>query len=347
MYSASIFLNNSHADAATQRAYVTQVLTRVDALPNVASSSVALTVPATYGAIGIQNYRIVGEPPHGGNRSRVTLDPVSPRYFEMLRIPLLQGRLFTTADRFGARPVALVSALFARRAFGAVDPVGKLLLFPDETGRLAFTIVGVVGDVRLEPARGLSAMVYRPFDQHPEPVFQVLVRPRGPVKGLASEISATLARVDPSQAVAAFASLDSFIAADTAPQRTNAWLLGVLAVVALLLAVAGIYAVSAYSVAVRTHEFGVRMAIGARAGNILRNVLGSSLRLGALGIALGLVLAALTTRWLTDLLFGVSTFDPLTFAVVIAVLLASVTVASLVPALRATQVDPVVALRYE
>jgi len=123
--------------------------------------------------------------------------------------------------------------------------------------------------------------------------------------------------------------------------------LGVLAVVALLLAVAGIYAVSAYSVAVRTHEFGVRMAIGARAGNILRNVLGSSLRLGALGIALGLVLAALTTRWLTDLLFGVSTFDPLTFAVVIAVLLASVTIASLVPALRATQVDPVVALRYE
>ncbi len=347
VYSANVFLKNSYADAAKQRAYVTEVLARVSALPIVASSSAALTVPGTYGAIGIQNYRIVGEAPHSGPAPSVTYDPVSPNYFDMLRIPLLRGRLFTAADRFGSRPVALVSRRFARQALGAVDPVGKLLLFPDLAGKLAFTIVGVVGDTRLTPQHAPTAMVYLPFDQHPEQVFQLLVRPRGAAAGLAPAVLATLANADPSQAVASFASLDSFIVGDTAPQRTNAWLLGILAVVALLLAVAGIYAVSAYSVAVRIHEFGVRMAIGARTGHVLRNVIGRSLRLALCGIALGLILAALTTRLLTNLLFGVSAFDPLTFIVVVTLLIASVTIASFIPAVRATRVDPVVALRYE
>ncbi len=347
LYSANIFLNASYSDEAKQRAFAAQALRRLGALPTVAASSVAVTVPASYGAMNIPHYRIVGEPAPSGNPPSVTFDAVSPRYFEMMRIPLFRGRFFTAADRFGAEPVTLVSAKLARQAFGAVDSIGKQLIFPDVTGTRVFTIVGVVGDTRLEPQRPPDAMVYVPFAQAPEPVFQTLIRPRAAARGFASQVLTALASVDRSQAVAGFASLDSFVVADTAPQRTNAWLLGILALVALLLAIAGIYALSAYSVAQRTHEFGVRMAIGARGTDILRNVLGHSLRLGVLGVALGLVLAALGTQLLTSLLFGVSAFDPLTFAAVIAILFASVTIASLVPALRATRVDPVVALRYE
>ena len=347
VYAGQIFIGNSYPTAPKQRAFASQTLARLNALPSAAASSIAVTVPGTNGAIDIQRYQIVGAPPPGGNPPSVLFDPVSPSYFKTLGIPLLRGRFFTMSDRFGARAVVLVSAAFARTAFGGSDPIGKLLLFPDWSGKGAYTVVGVVRDTRLDPAAGPRPAAYVPFDQQPSPVFTVLVRARGSGRALISDVPEALAHVDPLQAVQPLASLDASLAQETAPQRTNAWLLGILALVALLLAVAGIYALSAYSAALRTHEFGVRMAIGARAGDILRNVLGRSLRLGVFGIALGLVLAALGTQLLTNLLFGVSAFDPLTFAIVIAVLLASVTLASLVPALRATKVDPVVALRYE
>lgn len=347
VYAGQILIGDSYPTAAKQRSFASQTLAQLNALPGAAASSIALTVPGTNGAVDVERYVVVGAPAPGGNPPSVLFDRVSPGYFKTLTIPLLRGRLFTASDRFGARAVALVSAGFARAALGGSDPIGKLLLFPDASGKAAFTVVGVVGDTRLDPARAPRPAAYVPFDQLPEPVFAVLVRAYGAGAALVSDVPAALARVDPLQAVQPLEPLGASIAQETAPQRTNAWLIGILGLVALLLAVAGVYALSAYSVAQRTHEFGVRMAIGARGGDILRNVLGRSLRLAVLGVALGLVFAALGTQLLTNLLFGVSAFDPLTFAVVIVILLASATVASLVPALRATHVDPVVALRYE
>jgi ABC-type antimicrobial peptide transport system permease subunit len=207
-------------------------------------------------------------------------------------------------------------------------------------------IVGVVGNITQIGALSDPTM-YIPNRQFPTRSPEFFIHLRAPDPRLSVHVAQAIAAVDPQQAVEVLYSEESQIDAQRSPQQTSAALLGVLAAIALLLALAGIYGITAYSVEQREHEIGIRMAIGATARDVLRNVLGGGIRIGVAGIAIGIVLAALAARTISGLLFQTSAFDPVTFAAAIALLLLCVTVACAVPSLRAATIQPAKALRYE
>jgi putative ABC transport system permease protein len=272
----------------------------------------------------------------------------SEGYFRAMGIPLVRGRLFDERDAADAQHVALISESLARTRWPDEDPLGKLVQFGNMDGDLRpFTIVGVVGDVREQSV-----------EAEPEPTFYGYFRQRkvskmhvvahGPAQpqALVGAARAVVRELDP-EVAPSFRSVEQVFAASLAPRRFSLLLVGIFGAAALLLAVMGIYAVVAYVVAQRTAEFGIRIAFGARAQDIRRLVLGHGARMAAAGIVVGLLAAASLSRLIASLLYGVSATDPVAFSAV-ALLLGGVAVAaSLVPALRATRVDPMHALRNE
>jgi putative ABC transport system permease protein len=274
----------------------------------------------------------------------------SAGYFRALGIPLLRGRLFDGRDTADAPHVALISESLAREKWPGQDPLGRVIEFGNMDGDLRLlTVVGVVGDVR---QAGLEApprpTIYVNYRQRPQATysFTVVMRAAAPPAGVfraAREIVRHLAPNVPPR----FSTYTQVLSASLQTRRFNLTLVGVFAATALLLALAGIYGVMAYAVAGRTHEFGVRMALGATPPGILRLVLGQALVTAAAGVAAGTLGAFLLTRTLQSLLFGVTATDPATFAAVVSLLTLVAILAGYVPARRATKVDPMVALRYE
>lgn len=276
-------------------------------------------------------------------------DAVDPPYFSVMGIPLLRGRDFTLADDQRSPSVAIVTASLARRYFGTLDVIGKRIapgfsttLTPSQKR----TIVGVVGDTRSN------------FDKAPVPEFylpsrqlgagnSIAVRLKAPDPNFANEVLAAYKRVNPAYPAPQVVPFDDLLRSDAGPWQGVAMLFGVLACIALLLAIAGVYAVTAYSVQQRTREFGIHKAIGANDAHVLSGVVVAALRQGALGVAIGLGLAAIGTRMLGSLLFKTSPLDPATYAAVVGLLLACTVLAALAPAARATRVQPAAALRYE
>jgi putative ABC transport system permease protein len=262
---------------------------------------------------------------------------------------MLAGRTFTEDDRFGARPVVIVNATFARRYFPNRSALGARIVpgiseQGDKTDP-ARTIVGVVADLRSSLTKAPEPTIYLPIRQVPLSDAFLVLRTRGaaPLAAAAAEIT----NLDPLLATPAVEPLGSYVAESVATQRLSVAALSALAFVALALSIAGVFAVVSYGVTQRTHEFGVRMALGAQAQTIVRTVLGGALRLAAYGIVLGLLIAGAGTRLVADQLYETQPLDPLTFVIVTALVTFAALLAALIPARRATRVDPIVALRYE
>jgi putative ABC transport system permease protein len=272
---------------------------------------------------------------------------VSPDFFRVMGIPLLRGRPFESSDRGDARRVVIVNELIARKYFPGENPIGQHIMLSQGAGGER-EIVGVVGDVKPDRLDAPSTPeIYEPFALSPDNDMFFLLRTAAPIAGLPAAIRTTVSRLDRDQPVAYIRPLSSWVAESISRQRFASTLFGVFSTVALMLAAVGIYGVMAYSVSQRTGEIGIRMALGAQTGQVVRLVLGQGGRLVGLGVLAGLVGAWLLTRLLERLLFGIGTHDPATFAGTVVLLAAVGALACLLPARRAARIDPMVALRSE
>jgi len=274
---------------------------------------------------------------------------VSPDYFRTLGIPLLQGRAFTDRDRIGGAPVAIVSQSFAQRYYPQGNALGQRISVTNgpQTWR---EIVGIVGDVKNSSLdQPTQPQVYDPILQQPFQNLSFAVRAASTTAaaGLSAALRREVYAVDPAQPVYGVQTLDSLVADSLARNRFALTLFVVFSVVAITLAALGIYSVMAYGVTQRYREFGIRLALGAKPGDILRLVLGHGGRLVALGIGAGLLGALAATRLIQSMLFATSSSDPLVFALVATGMAAIAFLACWIPARRATRIDPVTALRAE
>jgi putative ABC transport system permease protein len=328
-------------DAA--RAVVRRIAAALRATPGITDAAITTALPFQGG------FNTTVTIPGRSGEELADGNAVDTAYFQVMRIPLLRGRNFTQLDGPHTQSVAIVTASFARHFFGTLDVVGRRIA-PDftapNTPSKIRTIVGVVGDTRNHFSQPMESLYYLPNTQT-ELDFRMAVRTDGSHFAVADAVTRVFASVAPSLAQPRVYSYDALFQQDAGRWQAAALLFGVLAGVALLLALAGIYSVTAYSVSQRTQEFGIRKAIGAKDGAILGGVIADALKQAAIGIALGLILAAGCTQLLQPLLFETSTFDPLTYVAVVALIAACALCAALVPAVRATRVHPANALRYE
>ena len=265
-----------------------------------------------------------------------------------MMIPLLKGRGFNDRDVRGSQNVAIANATLARRYFGAEDPLGKRISLEDNPKAEDWiTIVGVVGDTKPRELRSEPvAELYMPYNQQPERGMSLMIRYLGGTDVAAAVRNEVLA-LDKDQPVYGTRTLDSVLSESVATPRFRTLVLGIFAGVALILAGVGIYGVISYGVSQRTHEIGIRMALGAQATDVLKLVVKGGMMLVLIGVAVGLAGAFALTRLLTTLLFAVTPTDAATFATVSVGLMLVALFACFIPARRATKVDPLVALRYE
>ncbi len=326
-----------------------QLLDRVRVIPGVQTVALGTTLPLSgdhsRGDVTIEGLPLPGpgEFPHPDRHT------ISTTYLTALGIPLLRGRNFSDSDNETAPDVALINSTMARRFWANGDPIGKRFLWghPD-TDKKWFTIVGVVADTKLygldNPAR---LEIYYPYLQRPNSDMNLVVRSAVDPSGLTASIRAAVAAIDKDQPIFAVRTMQELVDDSISTRRLTLVLLGIFSALALILAAIGIYGVMAYSVALRTQEIGIRMALGAQRQDVLRLVLGQGARIAFFGVALGLVAAAALARLLSSLLFSVSASDPVTFAAVAVLLVAVALLACYIPARRALRVDPIIALRYE
>jgi predicted permease len=284
---------------------------------------------------------------------------VDPDYLKIMETPLRSGRFFTARDDEHSPPVIVIDDVFARQYFSNENPIGKRLVLEIGQGNIQAEIVGVVAHVNqwgldTDDTEHLRAQLYFPFMQLPDPTMalaptglRMVVRTRGPAPGIFDSISHSVQQVNSEQVVYGAQTMPEVINDSTATRRFSAILLGAFAIVALLLSGVGIYGVISYLIGQRTHEIGIRMALGAQQSKVLRQVLGEGLKLAITGAAIGLAAAFGLTRLMASLLYGVSPTDPLTFGAVAALLVTVALAACYVPARRAAAVDPMVALRHE
>ncbi len=324
-------------------------LAGVEAVPGIQSAAFAEIVPLSQDDMDMGYFVVKEEPPlPPGEHLAADFRDITPNYFATMGIPLIAGRTFTEQDNLDRPRVVVIDETLARRFFPNQDPVGKHLQIPD-SARPAREIVGVVGGVR---DTGFDQQprptIYFPSLQSPDQTMSLVVRTTLPPSTILPAIKNAIWSVDKNQPVFQVKSMDEIISGIVSAQRLAFLLLGVFAFLALALAAIGIYGVTSYVVSERTHEIGVRMALGAQPRDISRVVVfGHGARLAGIGVIAGAVAALALTRLLSSLLFGVSATDPLTF-VGVAILLTLVALAACyIPARRAMHVDPLVALRYE
>jgi putative ABC transport system permease protein len=272
---------------------------------------------------------------------------VSDDYFRALGVPLMAGRRFGPEDDAGKPPVVIVGEAVAGANWPAGDAVGKRIKLGDPKNPW-LTVVGVAGDVRhYGPETPANYQVYLPHRQSPSQVMTLAVRSAGDPESLAAAVRGEVWAVDKDQPVYDVKTMRQLLSASTAARRFNMLLIAVFAAVALALAVVGIYGVMSYTVAQRTREIGVRVALGAGARDIYGLIVGRGMAAAGLGVGIGLVAAYALTRVMKSLLFGVDAADPAIFAAVALLLSAVALAACYLPARRAARVDPAVALRYE
>ena len=327
-----------------------QLLARLEAMPGVRGVATVGTMPILGG--NTTRFYAAGQPvPAPGTETEANLRNISAGYFRVMGVPIVAGREFSERDTKDAPPAVVVNQTLAARVFPGEEAVGQRLVFTGGGGP-PVEIVGVVGDERVN---GLDAVVtpvvYYPYlqDTPPPPGTGVLVRTQGDASALAGAVRGEVRALEPAALVFGVRTMEEIIADSPAAfmRRYPTLLIGVFAAVAFLLASVGIYGVVSYTVSQQTHEIGVRMALGARTSDVLRLVVGRGMAMALVGVSVGLIGAFALTRLMSSLLFGVSPTDPQTFALVAALLVAVALAACLVPARRATRVDPMTALRYE
>ena len=339
----------AYPEAGQREAFYEQLLQRVRSLPGVESAGTINHTPLNgFGMIAF--IAVEGNPPLDRKKDPpVGIGTVSTDYFTTLKIPLLSGRHYDARDSADGQKVAIVNEAFADRFLANSDPLGKRVSFGcGEKEGLCRTIVGVVGNVRQESLTDeVTPEIYMPFAQSPVNSATLLVRTTSDPLTLVSAVRSEVLAIDKNQPIYDVKSLAQRVNEAVAVSRSLMVLFAAFALLALVLGAVGIYGIVSYSVTQRTHEIGIRMALGARAGNVLSLILKNGLTLVLTGIVIGIAAALALTRFLTTLLFGVTPTDSVTFVVVSAVFFVIAMIASLIPALRATRVDPLEALRYE
>ncbi len=338
------------SDSKACIAFYQHLVERVRQLPGVESAAVTDSLPPDREG-DADTYMIAGRPLGPGEINPIVSAPtVSADYFTTLGIPLLKGRFFDARDRLDSLPVAIISEGMARREFAGQDPIGQRLKRsgPDIPNSPYMEIVGVVGNTKyLGLANPVDGAYYVPFVQSSGPKQLLVVRSATAAATLAPMLRREVQSLGLDVVITSVLTMDQALAESVAQPLFRTLLLAAFAAAAVLLAAIGIYGVIAYSVAQRTQEIGVRMALGARRADVLRLVVGQGANLALAGIGLGLAGALALTRLLANLLFGVSATDPVTF-ILVPLLLGSVALAaSLIPAYRAALIDPQVALKYE
>jgi putative ABC transport system permease protein len=327
--------------------FFSQVLRRVESLPGVRSAALTDSLPLSpyQGFLMMSPNRLLSRAALSSSTTvMMRMLTVSPGYFYTLGIPVLTGRTFTDHDDEHALKVAVVNEALARHLWPTEDPVGKQ--FPPPRGEM--TVVGVVGNIRHDGlSQDTEAEFYVPYLQLPGNSMQLAVRTAVDPDSIVSAVRAQVRHVDPDQPLYHVATLQQVLSESLAPRRFNMLLLGIFAGIALALATIGIYGVMAFSVTERTHEIGIRMALGAKRSDVLGMVVRQGLKLALIGMALGVAGAWALTSFLASFLFGVAPRDPATFVLVSLALVAVSILACYIPARRATHVDPMVALRYE
>jgi putative ABC transport system permease protein len=338
---------SKYPDALRQQAFFRQLFERLDALPGVVATGSTSFLPIA-GLGAATGFEIVGQPKPAPGQGPVTdVRVVGNDYFRAMGIPLIRGRAFDTRDEGTKVRRVIVNRALADKHFPGQDPIGRSIIVgwfdegPDE-------IVGVVGDVHQQDLEtSPRATIYWPPGRFTYPFATIAIRTAGDPRSIVPAAVAALHEIDPNVAAADIRTMEEVIDGSVAQRRLTMLLLAAFAGLALVLAAVGIYGVIGYSVSQRTQEIGIRMALGAQRGAVLRMVVGQAMRLAAIGLAAGAAGAWVLTRLMQKLLFGVTPSDPVTFVAVSASLAVVAAAAASIPGLRATRVDPVVALRAE
>ncbi len=337
-----------YATPASQAHFMSAVVARATAVPGVADVAWTATPPFSGEDLGVAFQIASRAKPPAGDEPSSTFNLVGPQYFATVHDELREGRFFTDGDRLGAPDVVVVNKAFVQTFLKGQRVVGARIvpqLSVSNTVPLR-TIVGVVADMRRSYAKPAVPMAYLPAAQFPWTGSFLVVRAAASSR-VAAAVAASVPASDALMPLPKLFPLSASLAQNIAQTRLAVASLSALGLIALALSIAGIYAVVSYGVTQRTHELGIRMALGARASHVIRNVVRGALRLTALGVLAGIVLAGFTVRFVAAQLYGVTPFDPLTFATVIVIIAFAASSAALIPARRATRVDPIVALRYE
>jgi putative ABC transport system permease protein len=341
---------DKYGELPKRDAFYQQVLERVRALPGVVSAGYTTATPLTWKG-GSSGFTVEGREQGPGQDAQSR--QVSTGYMEAMGIKLWQGRFFDEHDDAQAQPVTIINETMARQFWPGEGALGKRFkLGPVDSQGPWFTIIGIVGDVKeMGLERPAKAEMFFPYQQLPRQLWSIprdlTVRTTGDPMSVAAAARQAVWSVDRNQPISNIRTMDEILSEEVAQRRIGMTLLVAFASLALLLASLGIYGVLSYAVAQRTREIGIRMALGAGGKDVLRMALADGMRLAAAGVAIGLGVSFALTRLMTGLLFGVSANDPLTLGVVTLLLITIALMACFIPARRATQVDPMVALRTE
>ena len=323
------------------RSRVDQLIARVRELPQVTAVGVGAVLPL--GGLGALNdFAVEGAPPPPPDMNQeIAVAGASPDYFKAIGAPLVRGRLFTDLDQPKSPPVVLLNEAAAKKWFPDQDPIGRRILSggPRE-------VVGIVGDVlQRTPGEPAVAQMFTPYAQRTSRTIRLIVRTNGDPMAMASAVREQVRALDPNLPLAEATPLAEVVSRSVARPRFYTSLLTLFAAVALILSATGIFGVMSYAVAQQSKEIGIRMALGARAADVLRSIVGRAVGLAAVGVLAGVIAALALGGIIRSQLFGVTVFDPATLATVIAVLLGSAALASLLPASRAARIDPVTTFR--
>ena len=344
-----ISLPDSKYETPQQKAlFVSQMLGRFSAMPGVKDAAVATNVP--FGVYETnENLSIQGQPAQPGQYRQANMEIVNSGYFRVMNIPLRQGRLLAETDGADQPPVAVVSQSFARRYFQEESPIGKFIKRGAEDSKSPWIrIVGVVGDIRYNFLGSKETPpIYLPYQQAPEGFCFMAIRTEGDPSLFAAAVRSQIQGIDPDQPVSRIMTLQKVISDGLVGFSYVAVMLSVLGIMALVFAAVGVYGVMAYSVTERTHEIGVRMALGAPKRAVLRLILRRGLIIATMGLSIGLPIAWALAQFMTSMFFGVSPTDFATFGGITLLMSLITLLACYLPARRAMQVDPIIALRYE
>jgi putative ABC transport system permease protein len=320
---------------------VTQLMDRLRALPGVTAVAAGTVMPL--GGLGpMLDFAVDGAPPPPPDvNQEIAVASVTPEFFKAVGAPLKRGRLFTDLDQAKSTPVALINEAGVKRWFPNQDPIGKQV-----TSSGPHQIVGVVGDVlQRSPGTPAAPQLFLPYSQRTARTVGIVVRTQGDPMALAPSVREQIRALDPNVPLAAAIPLADMVSRSVARPRFYMSLLTLFAFVALALSATGIFGVMSYSVAQQSKDIGIRMALGARAIDVLRSVVGDALRLAGVGVIAGLAAAVVLGDIIRSQLFGVTVFDPTTLGLVLVVLMVTAALASLLPAARAARIDPVKAFR--